>query len=139
MRLDKVGLAGLERTCELYLEGRGDEIPARALLHRTAVELEGAARRIAERLAKTEVGTKATVTVEPGKSQPGSGSAPGTLLDTFVVRVDPHGESAESLAGRLRAGEPPVFTRIADDALLLDPRGLLPGDEERLVQAFEGL
>src|SRR6185295_10658577 len=32
LRLDKVALAGLEKTCELLLAGRGGEIPARAML-----------------------------------------------------------------------------------------------------------
>ncbi|MDF1798989.1 MAG: L-seryl-tRNA(Sec) selenium transferase [Planctomycetota bacterium] len=141
MRLDKVGLAGLEKTCELYLSGRGDEIPARALMRREPGELQAAAERLAGRLAKTELVESggATLGVEPGKSQPGSGSAPGILLDTTVVRLVLKRDSAEVLAARLRAGDPPVFTRIADEALVLDPRGLLPGDEDLLVAAIGAL
>ena len=141
MRLDKVALAGLETTCELYLAGRGDEIPARALMRREPAELEAAAASLAERLAGTDLvdSDGAAVTVEPGRSQPGSGSAPGIYLDTTVVRLAPRGTSAEELAARLRAGDPPVFVRIAEDALLLDPRTLLPGDDERLVAAVAAL
>ena len=62
-----------------------------------------------------------------GQSEPGSGSAPGIYLDTYVVRVTHADLSAGALAARLRAGEPPVFVRIQDDAVLLDPRTLLPG------------
>ncbi len=141
MRLDKVGRAGFEKPCALDLAGRGDELPARALMSREPAELEAAAKRLAERLAETELVSSraATLTVEPGRSQPGSGSAPGIFLDTTVVRLAPHGTSVDELAARLRAGDPPVFCRIAEDAILLDPRGLLPGDEDLLVGAIAAL
>ena len=141
MRLDKVSLAGLERTCELYLEGRGDELPTRALLSRPPAELATAAERLAERLAGTQAvrDGRLVLTVEAGLSQPGSGSAPGTYLETTVVRAAPRGGSVDQVAARLRAGDPPVFARIAEEALALDPRTLLPGDEDRLVEAFGAL
>ena len=77
--------------------------------------------------------------VEPGRSQPGSGSAPGIFLDTTIVRLKPRATSVDLLAARLRAGDPPVFARIADDALVLDPRTLLPGEEDRLAEAIGAL
>ena len=42
----------------------------------------------------------------------------------------------DALSAALRHGEPSVFSRIADDALLLDPRTLLEGDLERLLNAL---
>ena len=72
-------------------------------------------------------------------AEPGSGSAPTVFLPTTAVRVTADACSAEALAARLRAGEPPVFVRIHEDALLLDPRALLPGDEDRLLEAFRAL
>jgi hypothetical protein len=39
------------------------------------------------------------------------------------------------LARALREAEPAVFVRVADDALLFDPRTLLPGDDELLLTA----
>jgi L-seryl-tRNA(Ser) seleniumtransferase len=77
--------------------------------------------------------------VARGESQPGSGSVPGVMLPTWVVRVRREAFSAEGLAAVLRRGEPPVFARIQDDAVVLDPRTLLPGDEEWLIRAFEAL
>ena len=47
--------------------------------------------------------------------------------------------SAERLAASLRAADPPVFARIQDGALLLDPRTLLPGDLEDLTGVFASL
>jgi hypothetical protein len=56
-------------------------------------------------------------------------------LPTFAVRVVSAKLSEEELAARLRAGEPCVFARVQEGALLLDPRTLLEGDLERLVAA----
>jgi len=136
LRLDKVTLAGLERTLELYLAGRADELPARAMLLASAQELRPAAERLAAALGALP-GLEATVIAE--RSQPGSGSAPGVFLPTFVVRAQVRGRSTGELARALRLGEPAVFARIHEDALLLDPRTLHPGEEADLVAAFKRL
>ena len=136
MRLDKVSLAGLEATLELLAAGRGDEIPSRRLMHLGVAELTPIAKRIAAALsALTGFEAKAV----DSESQPGSGSAPTVFLPTKAVRVEWKGHTADDLATRLRAGEPPVFVRVSDDAVHLDPRALLPGDEERLLKAFGNL
>jgi L-seryl-tRNA(Ser) seleniumtransferase len=75
----------------------------------------------------------------PERSQPGSGSAPGIFLETFAVRVTAAGLAAGELAARLRAGEPCVFARVHEDALLLDPRTLHAGEENGLVEAFRSI
>ncbi len=136
LRLDKVTIAGLEKTLDLYLAGRADEIPARSMLRASAEELRPAAERIARAIARVP-GLSAEVVAE--RSQPGSGSAPGIFLPTFAVRVACARLSADELAARLRMSEPSVFARIHEGALLLDPRTLLPGDEQELIQAFERL
>ncbi len=136
VRLDKVAIAGLEATLELLLAGRGDEIPARALMLRTPAELEASARSLALAIGARQGFTAAVIAAE---SEPGSGSAPGVYLPTFAVRVRHRSLSAGDLAARLRAGDPPVFARLHEDALLLDPRALLEGDAEALVAAFSTL
>jgi len=136
LRLDKVTIAGLEATLGLYLAGRADEIPARAMMQRTEVELRSAAERLARALGALSGFTTAVV---PERSQPGSGSAPGIYLDTFAVRVAAAGLSAGELAARLRAGEPCVFARVHEGALLLDPRTLHADEEGQLIDAFRRL
>jgi len=136
LRLDKVAIAGLERTLELYLAGRGDEIPSRALLRASADELRPCAERIAAALRSLE---ECSVSVVAERSQPGSGAAPGVFLPTWAVRFAHARRKAAALAADLRRAEPPVFARVQDDALLFDPRSLLPGDEERLVRAVRSL
>ena len=134
LRLDKVALAGLERTLELLLAGRGGEIPARAMLALDAASIRPRAQALADRLARI-AGVRAEVREDA--SEPGSGSAPGVTIPTFAVRVERAGIGASALAARLREADPPVYARIQDGAVLLDPRTLLPGDEEDLARAFE--
>ncbi len=44
--------------------------------------------------------------------------------------------SAESLAARLRQYRTPVFARIQNDQVLIDPRTLLNGDDKIIVEAL---
>ena len=136
LRLDKVTIAGLEKTLGLYLEGRGNEIPALAMLAKSAEELRPVAVEIAAFITSLP-GFEARV--EEGASQPGSGSAPDVFLPSVVVAVSHSSVGLEQLAAGLRAADPVVFTRIQEGRLLLDPRTLLAGDKERLLEAFEGL
>lgn len=136
LRLDKVSLAGLERTVELYLAGRADELPARRMLLASASDLEPIARRIAARVAELP-GLRARAC--PERSQPGSGSAPDVFLDTWAVAVAHARRSAGALARALRLCDPPIFCRVREDELLIDPRTLLEGEEELLLLALRGL
>lgn len=134
LRLDKVLLAGLEKTLELLLAGRGGEIPARAMLSIEAAALRPQADLIARSL-NALAGFKAEVASDG--SEPGSGSAPGVSIPTFVVRVVHAKLSADALAARLRAASVPVFARVHAGAVSLDPRTLLAGDERDLLCAFQ--
>ncbi|MFT5285432.1 MAG: L-seryl-tRNA(Ser) seleniumtransferase [Planctomycetota bacterium] len=136
LRLDKVGLAGLEKTLELHLAGRADEVPSRAMMLRTEADVRTQADDLAKKLNAMD---GITATVAADQSQPGSGSAPGVFLPTFAIRVVHAKIKVDRLSALLRRGTPSVFCRIKDGAALLDPRTLLPGDGKRLLQAFEAL
>ena len=68
----------------------------------------------------------------------GSGSLPGQDLPTRLVAVSAPDVSADELARRLRRHTPPVFARIRDERVLIDPRTLLDGDEAAVVAAVAG-
>ncbi len=133
LRLDKVALAGLEKTIELWLAGRAGEIPVRAMLSRPESQMRERATAIAAAIGAL---SGFRTSVRPDGSQPGSGSAPGVTIPTFVVRVEHARASANAVVTRLRQFDPPVFARIHDGAVLVDPRTLLDGDEADLVRAF---
>jgi len=52
-----------------------------------------------------------------------------------VVAIPGEGGWLAALARRLRTGDPPVVGRIEAEALLLDPRTVLPHQDRELVEA----
>ena len=130
MRIDKLSLAALSATLVHYLKGEAVEaIPVWRMIAAPLDGLEEAARRLAE---------AAGGRVERGLSTVGGGSLPGETLPTWLLTIDasdaPGG--AKALAARLRASEPPVVARIEDDRVAIDPRTVLPGQEEPLARAL---
>jgi len=136
LRVDKVTLAALEATLMLFLDEELalSEVPCLRMLHRglgeIAVQAERMARAVRERVPKGEVAA-----VE-GFSQMGSGSLPEQNLPTMLLAVGPAKISPDELALRLRRHSPPVFARIQAGRMLVDPRTLLEGDEEVVVEAL---
>jgi L-seryl-tRNA(Ser) seleniumtransferase len=130
MRLDKVMLAALEATLILYDDPKraAERIPSLRMLARPAAEIAVLAERLASDLAKA-VGGDFTVSVEPCRSQIGSGALPVDLLESAALVARPvaakgKGRALNTLAAALRALPMPVLGRVADDALWLDLRCL---------------
>lgn len=139
VRIDKVRLAGLAVTLVHYLKGEAiRKIPAWMMIATPVVEIEQRARTWAE-----AIGDLAQVTT--GESMVGGGSLPGSTLPTKLVAIAGKRQSrnmAQTLARRLRQGNPPIIGRISEDILLLDPRSVLPEEDDivrkslcRLVEA----
>lgn len=135
LRQDKLAIAALEATLKLYLqpEKLPDTLPLFAMLAKPAAVLKREAEALAQRLSRL---SGLDVRVQPGRSSVGGGTLPGVEVDTILVALR-SALSADELARRLRTGEPAVVARIVDDALVLDPRTLLPGDAQRVAQALE--
>jgi L-seryl-tRNA(Ser) seleniumtransferase len=79
--------------------------------------------------------------VVDGESMVGGGSLPGSTLPTRLVAVGRQAKKGERntgqlIARRLREHEPPVVGRLSGNVLLLDPRTVLPGEDEDMVQAL---
>ena len=139
VRVGKLTLAALEATLKLFLDESIAlrEVPTLKMLRRDASEIAKQAEAMALKLKKSLTG--AAVTTICGFSQLGSGSLPGQNLPTTLLAVEPESISAESLAQRLRQYETPIFARIRNDQVLIDPRTLLSGDEEIVVEALTGI
>ncbi|MGA2034058.1 MAG: L-seryl-tRNA(Sec) selenium transferase, partial [Thermoguttaceae bacterium] len=136
VRAGKLALAALEATLTLFLDRSraAAEVPTLAMLARPLSELAERARRIAD--AIRERTAAAEVSVVEGASQMGGGSLPGQDLPTRLVAIRPLHTSPDVLAARLRQNRPPVLTRIKNDRVLADPRTLLDGEDELLVEAL---
>jgi len=135
VRVGKLTLAALEATLKLFLDEAVAlrEVPTLQMLRRSGDEIRQHAERLAGAIGEKAVG--AAVTTVGGFSQMGSGSLPLQNLATTLVAIQPGTIGAEGLAKRLRLYETPVFARIQNDQVLLDPRTLQDGDDAIVVQA----
>jgi len=134
LRLDKFSLAALDWTLTAFLDGRAEsEIPVLRQLLVPNAELEARARALADRIAKV-VGGEVEVVAVPERAFVGGGSLPGFELGTWVVRLRPRKDS-EGLAARLRRADPPVLVRVREDAVRIDVRTLLAGEEAAVEAA----
>ena len=134
LRLDKLGMVALVATLAHYRRGDAERsIPIWRMIGASAASLavraEGWARVMGE--------AGLTCEVRSGQSAIGGGSMPGVTLPTTVVRVGGT-DGAEVLARRLRRARPngvPIVGRIDDGGLVLDPRTVVPGDDELVMRA----
>ena len=136
VRPDKLTLTALEATLVLFLDQEQalGEVPTLRMLRRDQADILAQAQRIAAAIRAAVPG--ATATVIEGFSQMGSGSLPGQDLPTHLVAVQAEGREEGQIAHRLRLYDPPVFARVGQGRVLVDPRTLLDGEEAVLVAAF---
>tara|TARA_R110002110_G_scaffold54129_23_gene155639 strand:- start:4730 stop:6145 length:1416 start_codon:yes stop_codon:yes gene_type:complete len=131
LRLDKMTLAALEATLQIYANPAKlvQRLPTLRLLTRPAADIALTAARMADAIGQ-QMGDVATVDCLPCHSQIGSGSLPVDLLESTAVRITPSGtrrgagSRLEALGVAFRSLPTPVIGRIADGALLLDCRCL---------------
>lgn len=134
VRIDKVRLAGLAATLTHYLKGEAPgKIPVWRMISAPLEEIDKRARAWAQSLG-------GLAKVVEGETVVGGGSLPGGALPTRLVAIagdkGKHRGIAEVLGQRLRCREIPVVGRISDDALLLDPRSVLPEEDEVVLKAL---
>ncbi|MHC4103676.1 MAG: L-seryl-tRNA(Sec) selenium transferase [Planctomycetota bacterium] len=136
VRVGKLTLAVLEATLKLFLDEAVAlcEVPTLQMLRRDLSEITDQARQIASELARST--SNADVETTSGFSQTGSGSLPTQNLATTLVAISPKEISAESLAKQLRHHSVPIFTRIQNDQVLVDPRTLRKGDDKLVLEAL---
>jgi L-seryl-tRNA(Ser) seleniumtransferase len=127
LRVDKMTLAALAATLDLLAE------PERALREiptlRMATEPLAAVRARADKLAEAiaaQCGPEVVLeVVEDRAARVGGGSLAEQELPTAAVHVQLEGGLANAVARRLRLGDPAVYPRVGDNAVILDARTIL--------------
>jgi L-seryl-tRNA(Ser) seleniumtransferase len=132
VRVDKLTLAALIATLDLYLTGSLAGLPIWNMLGASAESIAARARAWQSRLMERG----AAVEVVPAESTVGGGSLPGERLATTALAITPRRGGAADLLRRLREHEPPVIGRIVEERVLLDPRTVLPDEDDVLVEAL---
>ncbi len=124
VRADKLCLAGLEATLLHYLKGEAEkEIPIWRMISASANDLKERATRWQQQVGGEVVEERSTV---------GGGSLPEETLPTFALSFNIPG--LEQMAARLRQSTPPLIARVQGGRLYLDPRTVLPEEDEDLVR-----
>ncbi len=124
VRVDKMTVAALEATLELYRDGRADQIPAVRLLSQPAADLRAKAERLQTLLQDAGV----ECAVERSLGQVGGGAMPLSAPASYACAM--RCPAPQSLQDKLRGAEPPVIARVFEERVLLDVRCL---DDEDLA------
>jgi L-seryl-tRNA(Ser) seleniumtransferase len=131
VRVDKLTLAALTATLDLYLTQSLAALPIWSMLGASAEAM--AARALTWQRRLLEQGIE--VEVVPAESTVGGGSLPGERLPTTALSLIPKPGRAADLLRQLREHEPPVIGRIEQERVLLDPRTVLPDEDDALLDA----
>ena len=129
LRVCKMTLAALEATLQIYTEQRYAELPVWRMLECSASKLQDAALRIASRIPGASV--------EEDQSFSGGGAMPGQAIAGWSVVLRP--PRLNAFAASLRQRDPAILLSVRKESLRIDPRTLLPGEEEEVVAAVNQL
>jgi L-seryl-tRNA(Ser) seleniumtransferase len=131
LRTDKTRIAGLVATLLHYLKGEAlQKVPVWRMI---ATPLEEVQRRVG--LWSDALGGRAKIIA--GETMVGGGSLPGGSLPTSLVSLSGH--NIKTIAGHLRLRDIPIIGRIEKDRLLLDPRSVLPEEDDIVIEALKSI
>lgn len=133
IRADKLCLAALSATLLHYLKDEAErEIPIWRMIVAPVEQIRLRAQAWKDLLDSTLVGLRPEII--PGKSTIGGGSLPGETLPTYLLALSP--SNPNRWLAHLRQSHPPLITRLQDDRLVLDPRTVLPEQEDDLIKGL---
>lgn len=126
IRADKLCLAALTATLDHYRKGDAlQQIPVWRMIACPYADLRATAEAWASQVGGDVI---------EGESAVGGGSLPGATLATALLALDV--PRPDAFLADLRAADPPVIARIADQRVLFDPRTVLPGQADRLLKVL---
>jgi L-seryl-tRNA(Ser) seleniumtransferase len=131
MRVDKMTLAALWATLDLYLQDPREMVPVWQMLTQPPEAVRQRAEEWQTRLRREGVPAE----LATGTSAAGGGSLPGQEIATTVLLLSSSRHRALKLVERLRAQDPPVIARVQDDRVAIDPRTVQDGEAEDLLRA----
>jgi len=161
LRLDKMTLAALEATLQLYFdpEAARRDIPTLSFLSRTPAEtraLAAALQRAIEQRCDVALGHRVELapgieprpTLEPGRTgrlvleveetdaRAGGGSLPLKAIPSHAVRISLNGATVTALEAALRQAPIPVIGRVGQDCLYLDVLALADDEVDLVAESL---
>lgn len=135
LRPDKLVLGALAATLDLHLAGRSGEIP---FFRMVSAPLDALRRRAESLAARARAGGLEAEVVDSTAVAGGGAGAESTLPSVAVALRRP-GLAADALAAALRAGAPPVVSRVEDGRVRLDLRSVAEEEDADLAAALAHL
>jgi L-seryl-tRNA(Ser) seleniumtransferase len=132
LRVDKLTYAALEATLLAYVKRDYNAVPALRMMQMAKSEITSRAEAMTNGLRSE----KTHADLIDGDSLLGGGSAPSSTLPTTVIALTCYSLSANELAARLRASDPPVIARVEEGRVLLDLRTVFPEQDEVLTKVL---
>jgi L-seryl-tRNA(Ser) seleniumtransferase len=135
VRIDKLSMAALAATMLHYVHGQAaQKIPVWRMIS-TGVD------DLASRASAWRDDTWTWASVADSRSTIGGGSLPGETLSSVALRIDcaALGAGPDDVMAQLRSGQDAVIGRIEDGQVLLDPRTVLPEEDEAVSRAVRSL
>jgi L-seryl-tRNA(Ser) seleniumtransferase len=139
LRVDKLTYAALEATLLAYVKRDYNAVPALRMMQLPKDEITRRAQALLSEITKAGEDVRHTqlhVDLLDGDSLLGGGSAPSSTLPTTVLALTCYSLSANELAARLRASNPPVIARVEEGRVLLDLRTVFPEQDEVLTKVL---
>ena len=130
LRVDKLTYAALEATLLAYVKRSYDDLPALRMMRLSREEIDARAQTVAATV------NLALVEIIDGESVIGGGAAPSAALPTRLLALASKHLSADELARRLRAFDPPVIARVEEGRVLLDLRTVFPDQDVFVADAI---
>lgn len=138
LRIDKMTLAGLEATLQLYRDEAQalSTIPTLHMITMPVKSILTKAKRLQNRLKKLGDG-RLNVALVNGASRVGGGSLPLQELPTKCLSIAIEGLSANTIEASLRKSKPPVIVRIEEDSVVMDLRTVQDEEITIIAEAFK--
>jgi L-seryl-tRNA(Ser) seleniumtransferase len=134
LRVDKLTYASLEATLLAYVKRDYDAIPALKMMSLTQGEIGTRAEAWVKSMNSTAHDLK--LEIVDGESVIGGGAAPSSVLPTRLIALTAADLTANELAARLRASNPPIIARVEEGKVLLDLRTVFTGEEAMIAAAL---
>ena len=143
MRVDKLTLAALSATLQLYLtapyagtDTLASQLPMLNRYTRPMEALHTVALELANQL-ESIFGDKVRIRVAETRGQIGSGALPIETLPSVALVLEASDVSAEGLAAHFRNAKVPVIGRIKDAQLWLDLRAIYEREQAWIVETAQ--
>ena len=130
LRVDKLTYAALEATLIAYVKCDYEALPALRMMRLSKEEIDMRAQAVAASV------NSASVQVIDGESVIGGGAAPSAVLPTRLLAIAGKDLSADEVAARLRAFDPPIIARVEEGRVLLDLRTVVPEQDLFVADAI---